>query len=186
MQQILHGQLIKKRQLIKTSINPVESIADITGLHGFHQIINQPTHFYPGKNPSCIELIFCSQPNLISESGVLLSLLPQCHHDIIFAKIDMWKLCANIFSNFCPHKTVTCSQKDAPWMTSEIKEKLKEKTKIYKKYVKNKYDIGYKQLLTGNIIETSNLIINTKEKYYKNEGKNLLDPSFGQTNIGLF
>ena len=32
-------------------------------------------------------------------------------------------------------------------MTSEIKQKLKEKKKIYNKYVKNKYDLGYKQLL---------------------------------------
>ena len=84
----------------------------------------------------------------------------------VYQAVFLTNSIANIFSNFCPHKTVTCSQKDAPWMTSEIKEKLKEKTKIYKKYVKNKYDIGYKQLLTGNIIETSNLIINTKEKYY--------------------
>ena len=40
---------------------------------------------------------------------------------------------ANIFSNFCPPKSVTCSHKHVPWVTSEIKEKLKEKTKIYKK-----------------------------------------------------
>ena len=56
-------------------------------------------------------------------------------------------------------------------MTSEIKNKLKEKTKIYKKYVKNNYDIGYKQLLNEKMIETSNLIANAKENYYKNEGK---------------
>ena len=64
---------------------PGESISNITDLHGLHEIINQPTHFYPEKNPSCIDLIFCSQPNLISESN----LLPQCHHDITYAKIDL-------------------------------------------------------------------------------------------------
>ena len=37
-----------------------ESIANIMDLHGFHEIIRQPTHFYPGKTPSCIDLIFCS------------------------------------------------------------------------------------------------------------------------------
>ena len=68
---------------------PGESISNITGLHGHHKIINQATHFYPGKNPSCIDLIFCPQPNLISESGVTPSLLPQCHHDITYAKIDL-------------------------------------------------------------------------------------------------
>ena len=73
---------------------PGESIVDITGLHGLHQITNKPTHFYQGEKPSCIDLIFCSQPNLISESGILPSLLPQCYRvknkDDVghFAKID--------------------------------------------------------------------------------------------------
>ena len=57
------------------------------------------------------------------------------------------KCIENTFFNFCPHKVVTCRHKDAPWMTSEIKQKLKEKTKIYKKYVINMYDLGYKELL---------------------------------------
>ena len=62
---------------------PGEVISDITASHGLHQIITQPIHFYPGKNPSCIDLVFCSQPNMISESGDMPSLAPQCHHDII-------------------------------------------------------------------------------------------------------
>ena len=52
-------------------------------------------------------------------------------------------------------------------MNSEIKHKLKEKTKIYKKYVKKNYDIGYKQLLNEKMIETSNLIANAKRNYNK-------------------
>ena len=58
-------------------------ISNLTDLHSLHEFIHQPTHFYPGKNPSCIDL------NLISESGALPSLLPQCHHDIIYAKMDL-------------------------------------------------------------------------------------------------
>ena len=68
---------------------PGEKISDIAGVHDLHELINEPTHFYPGKRPSCIDLIFCSQPNFIIESGVLPSLLPQCHHDMIFAKINL-------------------------------------------------------------------------------------------------
>ena len=85
----------------------------------------------------------------------------------------------NIFSNYCPHRTVECRHKDAPWMANEIKCKLKEKTKIYRNFVKNKYDSGNKQLLMEKMTETSNLILSTKEKYYKNEGVRLLDPSLG-------
>ena len=192
-------------------------ISNNTDLHGLDEIIHQPTHFYPGKNPSCIDLIFCTQINLISESGVLPSLLTQCHHDILSAKIDLhvslpppfkrtmwdyknadaasirrsllsikWERCIqnrnsnsqvefltssiiNIFSAFCPNRVVTCRYKDATWMTSEIKQKLKEKKKIYNKYVKNKYDLGYKQLLHEKMIETSNLIAHAKENYYQKE-----------------
>ena len=64
--------------------HPGDAISDIAGLHSLHEIINQPTHFYPCKTPSCVVLIFYSQPNLIS----LPSLLPQYHHDRIFAEID--------------------------------------------------------------------------------------------------
>ena len=85
----------------------------------------------------------------------------------------------NVFSNFCPNRIVECRHKDAPWMTNEIKQKLKEKTKIYQKFVKNRYDLGYKQLLNEKMLETSNLIASAKETYYKNEGKKLLDPSLG-------
>ena len=210
-----------------TTDYPGEVIADKTSLHGLHELINQPTHFYPGKRPSCIDLIFCSQPNLISVSGVLPSLLPQCHHDMIFAKINfnvklppsykrhMWDYknadvtnirrslssinwertikhknvnnqvefltssIENIFSNFCPHQVVECCHKHVPWITNEIKNKLKEKTKIYRKFVKNRHDLAYKQLLNDKMLETSNLIAIAKENYYKNEGNKLLDPSLG-------
>ena len=29
----------------------------------------------------------------------------------------------NMFSKFCPHEVVACRHKDAPWITSEIKQK---------------------------------------------------------------
>ena len=71
-----------------TTDYPGETISNITCLDGLHEIINEPTHFYPGKTPSCIDLIFYSLPNLITESGVLPSLLSQCHN-IIFARIEL-------------------------------------------------------------------------------------------------
>ena len=51
-------------------------------------VIDQPTHFRPGCNRSCIDLITTSQPNLMVESGVLPTLVNTCHHQITFAKID--------------------------------------------------------------------------------------------------
>ena len=85
----------------------------------------------------------------------------------------------NNFPNFCPSKIITCRYKDAPWITSEIKQKYKEKTKIYKKYVKNKHNSEYKQLLDDKILETGNFIKITKERYYSEFGRELIDPSVG-------
>ena len=51
-------------------------------------MINEPTHILESSS-SCIDLIFTSQPNLITESGVHPSLHPNSHHQIIFAKSNL-------------------------------------------------------------------------------------------------
>ena len=51
-------------------------------------MINEPTHLLQ-NSPSCIDLIFTSQPNIVVESGVHSSLNPKCHHQIIFAKFNL-------------------------------------------------------------------------------------------------
>ena len=51
-------------------------------------MINEPTHILESFS-SCIDLIFTSQPNLITESGVHPSLHPNSHHQIIFAKFNL-------------------------------------------------------------------------------------------------
>ena len=58
-------------------------------LLGFSQLINMPTNFEPNKNPSCIDLIFASQPNLVFESGTHSSLYNTCHHQIVYAKLSL-------------------------------------------------------------------------------------------------
>lgn len=62
-------------------------IDEISRHYGLKQLINNPTHILP-NSASCIDLIFTSQPNLITESGVHSSLFPRCHHQVIFAKIN--------------------------------------------------------------------------------------------------
>ena len=68
---------------------PGLSIEDVTNSHSLTQIINQPTNFEPNKRPSCIDLIFVSQAELLTESGTLSSLLNQCHHNILLTKIAL-------------------------------------------------------------------------------------------------
>ena len=51
-------------------------------------MINEPTHILESSS-SYIDLIFTSQPKLITESGVHPSLHPNSHHQIIFGKFDL-------------------------------------------------------------------------------------------------
>ena len=48
-------------------------------------MLNEPAHILESSF-SCIDLLFSSQPNLITESGVHPSLYPNSNHQIIFAK----------------------------------------------------------------------------------------------------
>ena len=63
----------------------INTIANSCGLN---QLIQEPTHIL-NSSSSCIDLIFTSQPNLVMESGIHLSLHSNCHHQIVFAKFDL-------------------------------------------------------------------------------------------------
>ena len=60
-------------------------IGGLVSNYGLQQLINEPTH-RTGHSSSCIDLFFCSQPNLVMESSVHPSLHPNSHHQIIYAK----------------------------------------------------------------------------------------------------
>ena len=74
----------------KNDINSYEGlkIDTITSQFGLEQLINEPTHL-TANSSSCIDLIFTSQPNLVIESGFNSSLHPNCHPQIVFAKINL-------------------------------------------------------------------------------------------------
>ena len=38
----------------------------------------------------------------------------------------------NVLSNYIPHETLTCDDKDPPWFNSRIKSLLQDKNKLYK------------------------------------------------------
>ena len=66
----------------------VTRIDGLASNFGLQQLINQPTRVI-GNSSSCIDLLFCSQPNLVMASGVHPSLHPSCHHQIIYAKFNL-------------------------------------------------------------------------------------------------
>ena len=56
--------------------------------YGFYQLIKEPTHFTT-NSASCIDLIFTNQPNITTDSGVHSSLHTNCHHQLIYAKLNV-------------------------------------------------------------------------------------------------
>ena len=57
----------------------------------------------------------------------------------------------NIFSNFCPHKFITCNDEDSPWLTDEIKSIINFKDQAYRWYLssnKTAQDLFWTMYLT--------------------------------------
>ena len=63
-------------------------IEDLSSFLGLTQLISEPTNFEPHKTPTCIDLIFTDQPNLVLDSGTRSSLDPLCHHQITYCRFN--------------------------------------------------------------------------------------------------
>ena len=60
----------------------------LTCFYGLNQLIKTPTHLLQ-NSAICIDLVFTNQPHLVMESGVHSSLSSTCHHEIVFAKLNL-------------------------------------------------------------------------------------------------
>ena len=82
-------------------------------------------------------------------------------------KVDIFnRTILNILSNFIPHETIVCNDKDPPWFNNRIKTLIKEKNATYKIFRHNKdnpdliYRLKFLQERLSTTIESS------KERYY--------------------
>ena len=86
----------------------------------------------------------------------------------------------DIFSRNIPNKIVTCHDKDAPWITPQVKAAIKRNSRIYSKWNKR----GRKPEERAQVVETQNqttkLIKEAKNSYYEKLGNLLSDPSSGE------
>ena len=72
----------------------------------------------------------------------------------------------NVFSNFIPNKLVTFNDKDPPWMSEYLKNKIKWRNKIYAEYLnENNGSIDY-TTLQNVIVEVSELVCKSKDDYH--------------------
>ena len=83
----------------------------------------------------------------------------------------------NILCNFIPHETVTCDDRDPPWINSKIKGLIQEKNIAKKCYFQNNKDIQLfrrfqcmQNLLTATIEKS-------KEQFYSRISTKLMDPT---------
>ena len=60
----------------------------LTSSASYTQIIDKAAHVI-NKSKSCIDLIFCTNQNVISKYGVDASLFDKCHHNVIYGKINI-------------------------------------------------------------------------------------------------
>ena len=84
----------------------------------------------------------------------------------------------NIFTNYIPHKHITVDDRDPPWMTKHIKDKINLKSMLYKS--RNFIEL---QNLSS---EISEMISTRKEEYYTIFLKNLITLALVQRLIGKF
>ena len=83
----------------------------------------------------------------------------------------------NIFSNFIPNRIKTFTDSDPPWMTKDIKNKIKLKNTFYRQYMRHQTQISSLLKVEDLCNEISNLITKSKEKYYQHINAKLNDPS---------
>ena len=60
----------------------------LTSSAGYTQIMDKQTHA-ANSSMSCIDLVFCTNLNVISKHGVDVIIFDKCHHDIIYGKINI-------------------------------------------------------------------------------------------------
>ena len=65
-----------------------QELDSLTSSAAYAQIIDKPTHIV-NNSMSCIDLVFCTNANIISKHGVDVSIFEKCHHNTIFGKINI-------------------------------------------------------------------------------------------------
>ena len=85
----------------------------------------------------------------------------------------------SIISKNIPNKTVTCSDKDAPWITPDVKSAIKRNYRVYRKWVKKGRITSDKGNVRSVQNETNRFIKKAKMEYFNNLGSKLNDSKTG-------
>ena len=80
------------------------------------------------------------------------------------------------FSNYIPSKLITIDDKDPPWMSDEIPNKINKRDIFYQLLKKCKLNLTDFDVINGLTLELSSLISQRGEEYYFQLAKKLNDP----------
>ena len=83
----------------------------------------------------------------------------------------------NILSNFIPHETIICDDREPPWINSFIKKLINEKNFVYKAYIMS--NKNYELLIKFQLIQNqlSSEIEKSKNSYYSRIARKLISPN---------
>ena len=86
----------------------------------------------------------------------------------------------NIISKHIPNKIITCNDKDAPWITQEVKTAIKRNSRVYRKWVIRGRNPAEREHVRGVQNITNKLIKHAKQNYFQRLGDKLSNPATGQ------
>ena len=90
------------------------------------------------------------------------------------------KVFLNTMNKLIPYKDVTINERDAPWVTPEVKSALRRNARSYKRWVKNGRNPITKNIVHQHQVDIKKLIERTKASYINNLCNKITDNSNGQ------
>ena len=85
-----------------------------------------------------------------------------------------------IMKECIPNKIKTFNDRDAPWITSEVKTSIKKNRRVFKKWVSNGRKPEDRDVVTRVQHETNKIITKAKNDYLTDLGEKICDPNTGQ------
>ena len=83
----------------------------------------------------------------------------------------------NIVSNFIPNETITCDDRDPPWMNSFIKSLIRAKDNFYKKFVRKSNNVYHLCAFNNLQSHLNQSIQKSKQNYVNKIAQGLGDPN---------
>ena len=151
-----------KNDLTTSEGNQVDAV---TSSYGLSQLICEPTHILLNSS-SYIDLIVVNQNNLIMDSGAHVSLHPNCHHQIVYVKLNLYQ---RLVWNY---KKTNIQLLNRTIQTFNWDKLLENKNDNEQLYIFNKTMLN----IFHNFIPNKNMICNDKDPtWFNNQIKTLIE-----------